>query len=64
MKKNKLTALCLIISMFVLSGCAPEVGSKKWCENLKEKDKGEWTANEAKDFLKHCVIPDKNQKES
>jgi len=38
------------------SACSPEVGSKEWCEDLKKKDKGNWTANEAADFAKHCVL--------
>lgn len=39
-----------------LSACSPEVGSKEWCEALKEKPKGDWSANEAADFAKHCVL--------
>ena len=35
---------------------ALEVGSKEWCEDMKQKDKGQWTANEAMDFAKHCVL--------
>lgn len=44
--------LCLV------AGCAPEVGSKKWCEILEEKPKGDWTANELKDYTKHCLFRD------
>ena len=40
----------------VLSGCAPEVGSEAWCADMKEKPKGDWTANEAADFAKHCIF--------
>ena len=39
-----------------LGGCAPEVGSDKWCANLKEKPKGDWSLNEATDYAKHCII--------
>lgn len=39
-----------------LLGCSAEVGSEKWCANLKEKPKGDWSANEAADFAKHCVF--------
>jgi len=46
----------LIMLAAVLSACSPEVGSEAWCEQLKEKPKGEWTANEVKDFAKHCVF--------
>ncbi|MDF2176908.1 DUF3012 domain-containing protein [Aliiglaciecola sp. CAU 1673] len=46
----------LLASAMLLAACAPEVGTKEWCEALKEKPKGEWTANEAKDFTKHCLF--------
>ena len=39
-----------------LVGCAPEVGSERWCESLKEKPKGDWTANEAADYARHCLL--------
>ena len=41
---------------FVIAACSPEVGSKEWCEDIKKKPKGDLTANEAKDFAKHCVL--------
>ena len=52
----KVVSLVLLAAALVLTGCAPEVGSKKWCEQLAEKPKGDWTANEAKDYAKHCVF--------
>ena len=45
----------LVIACFLFA-CSPEVGSKAWCENMKEKPKGDWTATEAKDFAKHCLL--------
>jgi len=47
----------LFVSALLLQlvGCA-EVGSEKWCANLGEKPKGDWTANEATDYAKHCVF--------
>jgi hypothetical protein len=39
-----------------LGACAPEIGSDKWCANLKAKPKGDWSANEAKDYAKHCIF--------
>jgi len=39
-----------------LSACAPEIGSERWCNNLKEKPKGDWSLNEAADFAKHCIF--------
>jgi hypothetical protein len=44
------------ISVAGLSACSPEVGSKEWCADLKEKPKGDWTSNEATDFAKHCLL--------
>lgn len=39
-----------------LSACSPEVGSEKWCEDLKEKEKGEWTLDETTEYAKSCVF--------
>ncbi|GAA5316669.1 MAG: hypothetical protein AseanaTS_18730 [Candidatus Pelagadaptatus aseana] len=49
-------SLALIAAVLLLAACAPEVGSDKWCSMLKDKPKGDWTANEATDFAKHCVF--------
>lgn len=40
----------------LLGACSPEIGSKAWCENMQAKPKGEWTANEAADYAKHCLF--------
>ena len=40
----------------MLSACAPEVGSEAWCKTMKEKPKGDWTANEVKDFATNCLL--------
>ena len=42
--------------VWLMSACQPEVGSEKWCQSLKAKDKGDWTINEAKDYTKHCIF--------
>jgi len=41
--------------LFVL-GCAPEVGSEEWCNDLKATPKGDWSANDATAFAKHCIF--------
>lgn len=46
----------LVCTLGMLQACSPEVGSKEWCADLKEKPKGDWSANEAKDFAKHCIF--------
>ena len=48
--------LVLITACWLISACAPEVGSDKWCENLEKKSKADWTMNEAKDYAKHCIL--------
>ena len=40
----------------LLGACSPEVGSKEWCEGIKEKGVENVTAAEAADFAKHCVL--------
>ena len=42
--------------LVMLTACSPEVGSEQWCSSLKEKPKGDWSANEAADFTKHCIF--------
>ena len=49
-------AIVATISFLLLIACSPEVGSAEWCQAMKEKPKGDWTANEAADFAKHCLI--------
>ncbi|MCX2980164.1 DUF3012 domain-containing protein [Halieaceae bacterium IMCC14734] len=41
--------------VFLLTGCA-KVGSDRWCDNMAEKPKGDWSTNEATDYAKHCVF--------
>lgn len=51
---NKL--LILAATLMLLTACSPEVGSQAWCDKLKDKPKGDWTANEATDYAKHCLF--------
>lgn len=53
----KIVYLASSVAMVLsLSACAPEVGSEKWCANMKEKPKGDWTANEASSYAQHCIF--------
>ncbi len=54
--RTTLATLALLLIAVWFSACAPEVGSKAWCENMAEKPKGDWTANEAKEYTKYCVL--------
>ena len=56
-------SLALLAASALLAGCAP-VGSARWCAAMKSKPKGDWTANEAVDFAKHCVLPDNDTKKN
>lgn len=53
---KKFSVLMLALATLGLTACAPEVGSEKWCAQMQEKPKGDWTANEATDYAKHCVF--------
>ena len=52
----RMQATILLTVLLSLVACAPEVGSKKWCEQLEEKDKGDWTANEVRDYARYCLL--------
>ncbi|GGY53458.1 hypothetical protein GCM10011297_27870 [Bacterioplanes sanyensis] len=54
--KTMTKALTLVMGLWLLSGCTPEVGSKAWCKMMDEKPKGDWTANQATDYAKHCIF--------
>jgi len=54
--KNLITTLATLSLFSVLAACSPEVGTKAWCESLGDKAKGDWTANDATQFAKYCVL--------
>ncbi len=49
-------ALSVAALALALAACAPEVGSDRWCEAMGDKPKGDWTANDATAYAKHCVL--------
>ena len=53
---RSLFTMLVAASLLSVASCSPEVGSEAWCQKMKEKPKGDWTANEAVDFGKHCVL--------
>jgi hypothetical protein len=53
---NKYLIMLLTFFLFSLTACSPEVGSEGWCNKLKQKSKGDWTASEAADFTIHCFF--------
>ncbi|WP_037469379.1 DUF3012 domain-containing protein [Shewanella marina] len=57
MSFTKITAMLVVIGFTLgLSACSPEVGSDAWCKKMDAKPKGDWTANQAADYAKHCVF--------
>jgi hypothetical protein len=49
-------ALAVLWTLCLLAACAPKVGSERWCEAMRAKARGDWTANEALDYAKHCIV--------
>jgi len=56
MKRSVLITFMAVSMISVVWACAPEIGSEAWCEDLQEKPKADWTAREAKDYAKHCLL--------
>jgi hypothetical protein len=54
--RNRLPVLAVLATIALVAACSPEVGSKEWCTDMDKKAKGDWSANEAKDFAKHCIL--------
>lgn len=54
--KKIILAVMLSSFAFIAAGCSPEVGSEAWCQQMKEKPKGDWTATETKDYAKYCIF--------
>ena len=48
-------AMC-ITALVGVTACAPEVGTEAWCKQMDKKAKGDWSANEAGDYAKHCIF--------
>jgi len=53
---SRSAGFALLGALMLLTACSPEVGSEEWCADMKQKPKGEWSANEAADFAKHCLL--------
>ncbi|HEY9163194.1 MAG TPA: DUF3012 domain-containing protein [Magnetovibrio sp.] len=54
---KKIAVLGFVAAMGLgVTACAPDVGSPEWCEQMKEKPKGDWSANEAAEFAKNCLM--------
>ena len=45
-----------LAALTLLTACSPEIGSQTWCDKMQAKPKGDWTANEAAYYAKHCLF--------
>jgi len=54
--KNVYPILAALSLVFLQAGCAPEVGSDEWCENMVKTDKGDWSTNDATEFAQSCIF--------
>jgi len=55
MNRLGITALVLTIGALA-AGCAPEVGSERWCEKMQDTPRGDWSANDALDYARYCIL--------
>jgi hypothetical protein len=54
---NRLIAgLIALFFLLTITACSPEVGSDQWCADMKATPSGDWSANQASDFAKHCIL--------
>lgn len=51
----------LTTATLLITGCSAEIGSERWCDNMKETPKGDWTATQAKDYGKHCLFKNSDE---
>ena len=59
MKRNPIRLVlvgCGSAFALLVLACSPEVGSKAWCEKMADKPKGDWSANEAADYARNCLL--------
>lgn len=54
MKMPSLKTIFVLVAISAVAACSPAVGSKEWCDDMKEKDKGQWTAQEGIEFTIFC----------
>ena len=40
MKMPSLKTIFVLVAISAVAACSPAVGSKEWCDDMKEKDKG------------------------
>jgi hypothetical protein len=56
LRSRQVCLALLALSIVAIAACEPEVGSEAWCERMDETPKGDWTANQAADYARHCLF--------
>ncbi len=54
--KLLMSGLGVLFFCFTITACSPDVGSDEWCAAMKEKPRGDWSANELGNYTKHCIF--------
>ncbi len=57
MTMPSLNTVFVLVAFSLAAACSPDVGSEEWCDDMKEKDKAQWTAQEGIDFSMRCILP-------
>jgi hypothetical protein len=55
MTHKVMIALAAMMVTMTLVACAPEIGSRDWCNTMEHTPKSDWTANQTSDFAKSCM---------
>ena len=53
--KSKSPHVVLCVTVLVTAACSAEIGSETWCEEMREKPKEEWLAEEIKPYFSSCI---------
>jgi len=56
--KSILTICTALLVALSFAACSPEPGTEAWCNKIKDKPQGDWSANDASIFAKHCLMGD------
>lgn len=58
---NLVVVSAALVLASALSACEPEVGSERWCSMMQDKPRGDWTANEALDYGRFCLLDSRDE---
>ena len=56
MMRGIVLAFAMFAALIGLTACSPEPGSRAWCAEMDETPKGDWSTNEAAEYVRSCVF--------